>query len=223
MGIDLSAAAPHLVAAAAAPRALWYATRATGVVALLLLTGTVLLGIAGAGWPRRDQDGTGHGPKRPGGPMTRLVVAGLHRNVPLLAVIFVAVHVLTTVIDGYVPISLVSAFLPFSSPYRTFWLGLGAVASDLLLAVVATSLVRPWLRYRAWRAVHWLAYVCWPVALAHGLGTGTDTRLPWMLLLEAASVLAVATAVVWRLANSRRPRTLAQSAAPARITSGDRS
>jgi len=102
---------------------LWYATRATGVVALVLLTATVILGVAGtarfaaARWPR-------------------MLTAGLHRNLSLLSVAFVAAHVLTTVLDRYAPIGGISVIVPFTSPYRTFWLGLGTVSCDLLLAVI---------------------------------------------------------------------------------------
>jgi methionine sulfoxide reductase heme-binding subunit len=173
------------------PSLLWYTTRATGVVALLLLTGTVILGVAGVG--RIDT------PRWP-----RLLTAGLHRNLSLLAVAFVAVHILTTVLDGYAPIGWISAVVPFSSPYRTLWLSLGTLAFDLLLAVVITSLIRVRLGYRAWRAVHWLGYASWPVALWHGLGTGTDSKLSWLLVLDAACVAAVTCTLGWRFSLARR-------------------
>ncbi|HTW05412.1 MAG TPA: ferric reductase-like transmembrane domain-containing protein [Streptosporangiaceae bacterium] len=175
----------------AGPSLLWYTTRATGVVALLLLTGTVILGVAGVG--RIDT------PRWP-----RLLTAGLHRNLSLLAVAFVAGHILTTVLDGYAPIGWISAVVPFSSPYRTLWLSLGTVAFDLLLAVVITSLIRVRLGYRAWRAAHWLGYASWPVALWHGLGTGTDSKLPWLLALDAACVAAVTCTLGWRFSLARR-------------------
>jgi methionine sulfoxide reductase heme-binding subunit len=186
---QMALAAGHvrvLAAGGAGPSPLWYATRATGVVAMVLLTITVALGVAGTAryasprWPR-------------------VVSSGLHRNIALLVVAFVLLHVLTTVLDGYAPIGLASAVIPFSSPYRTLWLSLGTVGFDLLLALIATSLLRARLPYRAWHAVHWLAYACWPIALWHGLGTGTDSRLPWLLGLDAACVLIVAAAVWWRL------------------------
>ena len=166
--------------------ALWYATRGTGVVALLLLTATVVLGIAGtarfesARWPR-------------------VLTAGLHRNLSLLVVAFVAVHVATTVLDPFAPIGWTAAVVPFSASYRPLWLGLGAVALDLLLAVLVTSLARARLGYRAWRAVHWLAYASWPAALWHGLGSGTDTRLTWLVALDAGCVAAVTAALWWRI------------------------
>jgi methionine sulfoxide reductase heme-binding subunit len=184
----------------AGPSLLWYTTRATGVMALLLLTGSVVLGVASVA--RIDT------PRWP-----RLLNAGLHRNLSLLAVAFVAVHVVTTILDGYAPIGWLSAIVPFTSPYRTLWLSLGTVAFDLLLAVVITSLVRVRLGYRAWRAVHWLAYASWPIALWHGLGTGTDSKLAWLLALDAACVAAVTCTLGWRLTLAgRRPSVLATSA-----------
>ncbi|MGO8960438.1 MAG: ferric reductase-like transmembrane domain-containing protein [Streptosporangiaceae bacterium] len=182
-----SLAAGHLLAAGGySPSPLWIATRATGVVALVLLTMTVALGVAGTARLSTPQ-------------LPRLVRAGLHRNVSLLAVAFVAVHVLTTVLDPYARIGFASAIVPFSSAYRPLWLSLGTIAFDLLLAIVITSLVRSRLSYRTWRAVHWLAYASWPVALWHGLGTGTDSKLSWLLVLDAICVVAVAATVAWRL------------------------
>jgi hypothetical protein len=177
----------HLLAAGTSgPSPLWYATRATGVVALILLTITVALGVLGA-----SRLESAHWP--------RIVTAGLHKNISLLVVAFVVVHVLTTILDSFVSISLISAFIPFTSSYRPLWLSLGAIAFDMLLAVVITSLIRTRISVRAWKTVHWLAYACWPVALWHGLGTGTDARLPWLLTLDAACVLLVAGCLLWRL------------------------
>ncbi len=170
---------------------LWYATRATGLVTLLLLTTGVLLGVLTAGrfasarWPR-------------------FLTAGLHRNISLLVLVFLALHVATNVIDTFVSISLVSAFVPFTSSYQTFWLGLGAIALDLLIALVATSLIRNRLGHRAWRRIHWAAYACWPVALAHGLGIGTDRATLWVFALTVACVAIVAAAATWRFVTAAR-------------------
>jgi methionine sulfoxide reductase heme-binding subunit len=159
-------------------------------MALILLTATVALGVA-----------TAAGASAPGIP--RVVTGALHRNLSLLVLVFVAAHVLTTVLDSYTPIALTAAFVPFSSSYRGFWLGLGAIAFDLLLAIAVTSLLRDRMSYRAWRAVHWLSYASWPVALAHGLGTGTDTRVPWLLALDALCMASVLGAAAWRLTRAR--------------------
>jgi methionine sulfoxide reductase heme-binding subunit len=182
--------AAHTLAGSAGPSPLWYATRATGVVGLLLLTMTVALGVAGTARYSSPQ-------------LPRMVSAGLHRNVSLLALGVIIVHIVTTVLDPFAPIGFTSAVIPFSSPYRPFWLSLGTIAFDMLLALILTSLFRPWLPYSAWRGVHWLAYACWPVALWHGLGTGTDSKLSWLLALDAVWVLVVAAAVWWRLRLAR--------------------
>src|SRR5215469_5906910 len=107
---------------------MWYASRATGVVSLLLLTAVALLGLM------ISRQG-----RLPGLP--RFALTGLHRNISLLSVAFVALHVLTAVADGYVDIPLTSSVIPFASPYETFWLGLGAVSFDLFIAIIVTSLL----------------------------------------------------------------------------------
>jgi hypothetical protein len=131
------------------------------------------------------------------------VTAGLHRNISLLVVAFLGVHIATAVLDSFAPIGWLDSVIPFVSAYRPIWLGLGALAFDLLLAVVVTSLVRRRLGYPAWRAVHWLSYACWPIALIHGFGTGSDTVIGWVLVLSLACLGAVLAAVWWRLWKSR--------------------
>ncbi len=173
------------VIAAAGPSAYWYLTRSTGVVSLILLTLSVVLGVISA-----ERFSTIHWP--------RFLVDGAHRTISLLAVAFLVVHILTAVLDSFTSISLINAVIPFTGNYRPFWLGLGAVAFDLLLAVVITSLVRQSIGHRAWRAIHWLAYACWPIALLHGLGTGTDVQSTWMLVISVACVVAVVGAVAAR-------------------------
>ena len=165
---------------------LWYTTRATGLVAMVLLTVSMACGLLSSA-----------GYQRPGLP--RFVTVGLHRNSSLLAVAFTAVHVVTTVTDGFVHIPIQDAFIPFISSYRPLWLSLGAIASDLMLALAVSSLLRSRMSYRTWRALHWTAYACWPVALAHGLGTGTDTDVHWVLALTVACIAVVAALTAWRV------------------------
>ena len=117
---------------------------------------------------------------------------------------FLSVHVGTTVIDTYVSIPVAATFVPFISSYKTFWLGLGAIAADLLVVLVATSLVRSRLGHRFWRLVHWAAYACWPIALAHGLGIGTDRKTVWVFAMTIACAAAVAAATTWRLVTTVR-------------------
>jgi DMSO/TMAO reductase YedYZ heme-binding membrane subunit len=178
------------LAAAGNAKTLWFVTRATGVVALLLLTTGVVLGVlTSMRWRGRN--------------LPRFVVAGLHRNVTLLALAFVCVHVVTTIADGFAPIGLRDAVIPFLSPYRPVWLGLGAVAFDLLLALIITSLLRTRLGIRRWRAVHWLAYASWPVALVHAFGTGSDPRRSWFPALAIVCIGLVVVAVLVRVVAAR--------------------
>jgi hypothetical protein len=171
-----------MVLASAAPSALWYLTRATGAVTLVLLTASVALGVANVGrlqstrWPR-------------------FVVEGLHRNVSLLAIAVLAVHIGTTLLDPFASIHLLDAVIPFISSYRPFWLGLGAFASDLLIAIALTSMIRRRLGHRAWRLTHWFAYACWPIALLHAVGTGSDIKQLWMQALLGGCMVAVVVAV----------------------------
>jgi DMSO/TMAO reductase YedYZ heme-binding membrane subunit len=123
----------------------------------------------------------------------------LHRDISLLVVVLVVVHVITTVLDGFAPISLLDGVIPFRSPYRPLWLGLGTISFDLLIALVITSLARRRLGYRSWRLIHWLAYASWPVAVLHGLGTGSDVKSWWLEALTVLCVAAVVVAVLLRI------------------------
>jgi hypothetical protein len=187
-GYYLAAAPGHAEASVVTGSSpLWYTTRATGLVAMVLLTVSMALGLlSSVGYQR---------PRLP-----RFVTVGLHRNASLLALAFTAAHVVTTIIDPFVNIPVQDAFIPFISSYRPLWLGLGAVASDLMIALTVTSLLRSRMRLRTWRLVHWTSYACWPVALVHGLGTGTDTPVRWVLLLTLVCVAVITALVAWRLA-----------------------
>ena len=171
--------------------AFWYASRATGIVALLLLTAVLVLGIL------VNRQG-----RLPGLP--RFAVTDLHRNLSLLSVAFIAIHVLTAVLDTFVHIPLISAVIPFASGYERFWLGLGAVSLDIMLAMIVTSLLRGRMSRLLWRAIHLLAYASWPVAFAHSVGSSTDLQHGWMLDLAIGCAMIVAAAVIWRLAHAAR-------------------
>jgi sulfoxide reductase heme-binding subunit YedZ len=167
---------------------LWYIDRGSGLAALLLLTGSVVLGIVSV---MRV-----HSPQWP-----RFALSLLHRNISLLALVFGAVHVATSVIDSYVPISLADAFIPFAAQYRTIWLAIGAIAADLMLAVLITTAVRRRLGFRAWRSVHLVSYGSWVAGVVHSIGIGTDARSAvWGVVVVAACIGAVGGAFVQRTA-----------------------
>lgn len=173
--------------AAAGPSTYWYLTRSSGAVALVLLTLALVLGVVDV---RRWSTET----------WPRFVVDSLHRNVSLLALAFLGLHILTAVLDSFAPISLVNAVIPFTGSYRPFWLGLGALSFDLILAVIITSLLRRRMGHASWRAIHWLTYASWPIALLHGFGTGSDVKSTWMLAISIGCLMAAVAAVLVRIA-----------------------
>jgi predicted ferric reductase len=166
--------------------ALWYASRATGVVSLILLSVVAILGIL---VNRQGQ--------LPGLP--RFAVTGLHRSLSLLTVAFLGTHIVTAIADGYVHISWLATVVPFTSAYERFWIGLGTVAVDLVAAVIITSLLRARIKPAVWRVVHWLSYASYPVVIIHSLGASKDLRSGWLLTLTMASVFAVVTAIGYRI------------------------
>ena len=173
--------------------ALWFANRGTGFVLLVLLTFSTVLGVLSTArfsprlWPR-------------------MLTQGLHRNVSLLAVTFLAAHVVTAVVDTFVDIRWYDAFVPFGGRYMPLWLGYGAVALDLLVAVTITSLVRHKMSHKPWRVVHLLAYGAWGLGLLHGLQMGTDASTQWGAAISYGCIAVVLAAVVARLGLLVRPR-----------------
>jgi methionine sulfoxide reductase heme-binding subunit len=190
---------------------LWFATRATGIAALVLLTATVVMGILTAGrarsrWPAFAR-------------------ADLHRRLAVVTVVFLAIHVLTSVLDTYVDINWLSIVVPFTSSYHAVWLALGTVGVDLFLAVAVSSALRQRISARAWRAWHWLAYLSWPAALSHALGMGTDARLGWVIGLVVVCIVSGVAAVVWRVSTAwgskaRVPRTIISPRGSLRLSAG---
>jgi methionine sulfoxide reductase heme-binding subunit len=164
---------------------LWYATRGAGAISLLLLTAVGVLGIVSAmrwqseSWPR-------------------FLTTAFHGNLALMTLVFLGIHIVTAVVDPFTALGLNAALIPFSSSYRTLWLGLGVIAMYLVIAIILTSLLRPFFGYRTWRLIHWLTYAMWPVALIHGIGTGSDSRFAWMLAIDGVCIMAVLMAILWR-------------------------
>jgi sulfoxide reductase heme-binding subunit YedZ len=177
---------------------LWYATRASGIVTLILLTLTMILGLLttsraqARNWPGFAQQ-------------------EIHRRISIIAVVFLAIHVLTSILDTYVHIGWFALVVPFASPYSRFWVGLGTIALDFMVAVFVSSLLRGRLKPGTWRGIHWLAYASWPVALAHTFGLGTDSRERWVIALGVLCVLSVGVALAWRLHATAKRRAMLSS------------
>jgi DMSO/TMAO reductase YedYZ heme-binding membrane subunit len=144
---------------------LWYLSRSTGMVSFVLITVALCLGIASTqralaspSWPR-------------------FATQGLHRNVSLLGLAFLVVHVMATIADGFVSISWWNVVVPFASPgyKQNFWTGVGTIAFDIVLAVILTSLYRLRMNATYWRWLHLTVYAAWPLAWLHFLKNGTDS------------------------------------------------
>jgi len=173
----------------------WYAARAGGVVAYLALTLAVVAGILLSAKVRFRR-------------FPAFALEDVHRFAGLLAGTFLVVHVATVALDAVVPFSLADVAVPFASGYRPFWTGLGIVAAELLLALAVANRLKPRLPYRLWRRSHYLSFAVWGAATLHTLGGGTDGGTTWLLAVEAACVLAVVSALSFRLAPipARDPR-----------------
>ena len=187
----------------------WYAARAGGVVAFILLTGGVLLGIAMSGGLRNER-------------WPRFAIQDVHRFAGLLTGTFLAIHIVAIAIDSYLPFSIVSIIVPFTSSYRPVFVGLGIVGAELLLALAVTNRLRDRLAYRTWRRMHYLNFAVWTGATVHSLGTGTDRSTTWLLAIEGAAIFAVLTALGWRILRAREataPVRLAGVAAGAALVS----
>ncbi len=169
--------------------ALWYLGRGTGIVALLMFTLTVVLGIV-----------TRSGRRTAGVP--RFGIVDLHRTAALSGVGLVTAHVTTLLLDPFAQLRLVDLFIPFHAGYRPLWVGLGALALDTLIVVVSSSLLRHRIGPGLFRALHWLTYAMWPLAFIHALGSGTDAATWWMRGVDAVCALAIAAAVWWRISDS---------------------
>lgn len=171
---------------------LWFANRGSGLVLLLLLTLATMLGVLSTArmstplWPR-------------------MLTQGLHRNVSLLSVAFLAAHVATAVLDSFVDIRWWHAIVPFSGTYQPLWLGFGTLALDLLVAVTVTSALRHRMSHRPWRAVHVMAYAAWGLGLIHGVKIGTDAATIWGAAMTYGCIAAVSLAGLARLAIIIRP------------------
>jgi predicted ferric reductase len=178
---------------------LWFLNRGTGLVLLALLTLTVVAGVlAGRG--------------RAGGRVPRFLTQTVHRNVALVSVVLLVVHVVSAVADTYVDIRWWQALVPFGATYQPLWLGLGALTLDLLLVVVLTSLLRHRLPHGAWRTVHLTTYGAWGLSIAHGIGIGTDTGSALATWVYLGSAGTVAAALLVRLAGRLVDRVVGETA-----------
>lgn len=177
----------------------WFLARGSGISALVLFSVVMVLGVL----TRSGRAVLG---------IPRFALRSVHSSAALLALAFLGLHIATLLFDPYAQVRLIDLVVPFAGAYRPLWVGLGTLALDLLLALAVTTAVRHRIGPRLWRAIHLGAYVAWPVAVLHGLGTGTDAGTPWMTAVTVACILAVGGALVWRLTPGYAPRSVPSGA-----------
>ena len=189
---------------------LWFATRGAGIVSLILFSVVATLGLLAvartqtARWPR-------------------FLTVELHRSLALLSVVFLGIHIVTAVLDPFTKLGLSAALVPLASTYRPLPVAFGVVSVYLVLAVIVTSLLRDRIGHRVWRLVHWASYLSWPLAVEHTLTAGSDAFAAWMLAVQAACVVMVSAALVWRVTagGTNRSRLAAVTSGAAEPTAVD--
>lgn len=145
----------------------WLASRASGVVALALVTLSVGLGLAMAGRVSR----------RPG--LARRL-RELHEHAALIGLVAIGVHGLTLLGDSWLHASPANLVVPFTLRYRSLFTGLGVIAGWLAVLLGPTFYARRRIGTRLWRRLHRMTVVVWGLGVAHALGSGTDATTPWL-------------------------------------------
>lgn len=164
----------------------WDVARTGGIVAYILLTLSVVLGLAlSMRWQR---------PQWP-----RLITNEMHTYLTLLSLVFIAVHVLAVWIDPFTRFSWRDVFIPFATSYHTVWMAAGIVGTYLMLAIWISSQLRSRIGYAWWRRLHTMTFVVYLFSTVHGLGIGTDSKQAWALTLYAGSILVIGALMIRRL------------------------
>ncbi len=175
-----------MIAFVAPPSPVWFFARSAGFISLVLLTISVSLGIV-VSLRRRSRT------------WPLFVTDDLHRYATLVFFVFLGLHIVTVLLDPFTKLPLSDVLVPFLSPYRRIWMGLGILAAELALALAVSGWVRRYLGYRVFRILHYATYAILPLALVHGLATGSDTKTGWGLAVYVGCVLCVGGLIVVRL------------------------
>jgi methionine sulfoxide reductase heme-binding subunit len=187
----------------------WIVSRATGIVAFALLTGSMLLGLCMS-------------TRLASRILPKVAAYEIHAFVSVLTLLFVFVHAGALLFDGYIGFGPASILLPFASAYRPLATGIGIVAAWVLVAVTVSTWLRPRLSYKAWRSIHYLSFGVWAAGLVHGVLAGTDTANPLVAQLYWSSAAAVAGLLTFRVlsAIAAGKRTRPESSPATRSTGG---
>lgn len=174
---------------------LWFVSRALGAMGLLLLSLVVVLGILhNTSVVKNAELG-----------LPRFVLVALHRNLSLITVVFVVLHIVTVLVTDYVHLRVVDVFVPGIALYNPIGAAFGTVAFDLILAIILTSVLRSRISRRVWFWVHWSSYLCWPVVVVHAvLNLSFRGTTWWTLFVPFVATLAIVGALLYRRRDTRR-------------------
>ncbi len=157
---------------------LWYVTRAAGLMAYLLLWFSTAWGLAVSS---KVLDYFLHRP----------FTYDLHQFISLLAIGFILLHVVVLLGDKYLPFSVAEILIPFLSPYRPVWVGIGVIGFYLTLLVSVTFYIRKYIGAKTFRVIHLLSFLAYIGATVHGIFAGTDSPLWTTQAMYAGTALVV--------------------------------
>ncbi len=179
-------------APAADSRVYWYMARSAGIVAYLLLWGSVASGIAISN-------------KLLNGLVKPPVVFEIHKSLSILAMIVGMFHGIILLGDTYMNFGVLDLVLPFHSPYQPLWVGLGILGFYLSVILVASFYIKKRIGQRAWRLLHYSSFARWIMASLHGIAAGTDTQSVLMKMLYAVAIVSVGYLLTYRIFMAREP------------------
>lgn len=166
-------------------QAMWYLTRAAGMMAYLLLWLSTVWGLI---LPSK---------------LLKNYLSGdfsfdFHQFISLLSLGFLGVHIVVLTADKYLPFSIAQIFVPFLSPYRPLWVGIGILAFYLLLLVTITFYLRKWIGMKTFRYIHYTSLIAYLGAVIHALLSGTDSSLPVVIFIYISTAsMVVFLTVYW--------------------------
>jgi sulfoxide reductase heme-binding subunit YedZ len=169
----------------------WIVSRSSGIVAFVLITISVLIGLTMAGKPVRDPQFTKN-------------LRAVHEQTALAGLVAIAIHGLAILLDPWLKPGITGVTVPFALSVHTFWTGLGVIAGYMAMLLGLSFYLRRQIGARLWRKAHRATIAVYVLGLFHALGAGTDTGSMIFLGFAVATAVPIAILFVYRLGATRR-------------------